>query len=566
MNKAWWKEAVVYQIYPKSFHDSNGDGVGDIKGITQKLDYLQELGIDVIWLSPVYESPMDDNGYDISDYMAIYSQFGTMEDFDEMLGEAHKRGIKLVMDLVVNHSSDEHRWFLESRKAKDNPYRDFYIWKEGRQGKEPTNWGAMFGGSTWEWDEQTQMYYLHLFSRKQPDLNWENEALRREIYRMMTWWCDKGVDGFRMDVINMISKDQRYPDGEKRGAALYGDGSPSFMNGPRVHEYLQEMNREVLSKYDLMTVGETPAVSTEEAKRYAGADRGELNMVFQFEHVDPEGDEFGKWTTKRYRFSKFKEIMIRWQEELAGKAWNSLFLGNHDQPRSVSRFGNDTPEFREQSAKMLATFLHMLQGTPYVYQGEELGMTNVYFQDISQYRDIESLQYYKELTEAGLLSKEHMMACLAQYSRDNARTPMQWDSSRNAGFSQGEPWLEVNPNYLEINAEDQLSRENSVFNYYKNLISLRKVHPIVTYGSFCALAPEHPAVFAYMRELGGQSWLVVCNFAADLETIEIPKRFLAPDSQLVIGNTERTSLTPSVELAPYEAFVFSSPAVTEAGV
>ena len=371
MKKNWWKESIVYQIYPKSFNDSNGDGIGDIRGIIEKLDYLKELGVNVLWISPMLESPQDDNGYDISDYRRIYKDYGTMQDYEELLFQAHERGIKVLMDLVVNHTSDEHQWFLESKKSKDNPYRDYYIWKNPVNGKEPNNWGGVFGGSAWEYDNETQMYYLHLFSKKQPDLNWENEKVRQEVYDMMKFWCDKGIDGFRMDVISMISKDQAFPDGEVK-SGLYGDFGPYCVHGPRVHEFLQEMNREVLSKYDIMTVGETSGVTIEEAQKYAGEESGELNMVFQFEHVEDASPhaEFGKWTTDRYDFKAFKKTMIKWQEELQGKAWNSLFLGNHDQPRSVSRFGNDNPAYRETSAKMLATCLHMMQGTPYVYQGE----------------------------------------------------------------------------------------------------------------------------------------------------------------------------------------------------
>ena len=398
MDKKWWKEAVVYQIYPRSFMDSNGDGIGDLNGITSRLDYLKDLGVDVIWLSPVYQSPNDDNGYDISDYRAIMQEFGTMEDFDRMLSEMHKRGIRLVMDLVVNHTSDEHKWFVESRKSKDNPYRDYYIWRDAKEGKEPNNWGSCFSGSAWKYDPQTEMYYLHLFSTKQPDLNWENPAVRKEVFDMMNWWCEKGIDGFRMDVISMISKPEGLPDGKIPEGGLYGDSG--CVNGPHVHEYLQEMNREVLSKYDLMTVGECAGVTIEEAEKYASADGKELSMVFQFELVDLASGTYGKWTDKRVPLKDFKRVMTAWQTELEGKAWNSLFLGNHDQPRCLSRFGDDSPEYRVVSAKMLATCLHMMQGTPYVYQGDELGMKNVPFHDLSEFRDIESINAFHELTGA----------------------------------------------------------------------------------------------------------------------------------------------------------------------
>ncbi len=552
MEKKWWKESVVYQIYPKSFKDSNGDGVGDIRGIIQKLDYLKELGVNVLWISPMLESPQDDNGYDISDYRRIYKEYGTMEDYEELLSEAHKRDIKILMDLVVNHTSDEHNWFIESRKSKDNPYRDYYIWKDPVNGKEPNNWGGAFGGSAWEYDPQTQMYYLHLFSKKQPDLNWENEKVRQEVYDMMTFWCEKGIDGFRMDVISMISKDQTFPDGEMNNS-LYGDFGPYCVHGPRVHEFLQEMNREVLSRYDIMTVGETSGVTIEEAQKYAGEAGKELNMVFQFEHVDNGSGDYGKWTTEKYDFKEFKRIMIKWQEELQGKAWNSLFLGNHDQPRSVSRFGNDNPAYRETSAKMLATCLHMMQGTPYVYQGEELGMTNVYFDKLEDYRDIESINFFTELTEAGLMTPEYMMKCLMLRSRDNARTPMQWDDSEQAGFTDGESWIKVNPNYKEINAAQQLEDPNSIFYYYQKLIRLRKEKDIIVYGGFEPLYRDDEQIFAYIRRQEQEKLLTVCNFSDKNAEMEIPEEFKG--AECLITNLDRTVFEGRIVLKPYEAFV-----------
>ena len=552
MEKKWWKESVVYQIYPKSFKDSNGDGVGDIRGIIQKLDYLKELGVNVLWISPMLESPQDDNGYDISDYRRIYKEYGTMEDYEELLSEAHKRDIRILMDLVVNHTSDEHNWFVESRKSKDNPYRDYYIWKDPVNGKEPNNWGGAFGGSAWEYDPQTQMYYLHLFSKKQPDLNWENEKVRQEVYDMMTFWCEKGIDGFRMDVISMISKDQTFPDGEMNNS-LYGDFGPYCVHGPRVHEFLQEMNREVLSRYDIMTVGETSGVTIEEAQKYAGEAGKELNMVFQFEHVDNGSGDYGKWTTEKYDFKEFKRIMIKWQEELQGKAWNSLFLGNHDQPRSVSRFGNDNPAYRETSAKMLATCLHMMQGTPYVYQGEELGMTNVYFDKLEDYRDIESINFFTELTEAGLMTPEYMMKCLMLRSRDNARTPMQWDDSAQAGFTDGAPWIKVNPNYKEINAAQQLADPNSIFYYYQKLIRLRKEKDIIVYGGFEPLYRDNEQIFAYIRRLEQEKLLTVCNFSDKNAEMEIPEEFKG--AECLITNLDRTVFEGRIVLKPYEAFV-----------
>lgn len=552
MEKKWWKESVVYQIYPKSFKDSNGDGVGDIRGIIQKLDYLKELGVNVLWISPMLESPQDDNGYDISDYRRIYKEYGNMEDYEELLSEAHKRDIRILMDLVVNHTSDEHNWFVESRKSKDNPYRDYYIWKDPVNGKEPNNWGGAFGGSAWEYDPQTQMYYLHLFSKKQPDLNWENEKVRQEVYDMMTFWCEKGIDGFRMDVISMISKDQTFPDGEMNNS-LYGDFGPYCVHGPRVHEFLQEMNREVLSRYDIMTVGETSGVTIEEAQKYAGEAGKELNMVFQFEHVDNGSGDYGKWTTEKYDFKEFKRIMIKWQEELQGKAWNSLFLGNHDQPRSVSRFGNDNPAYRETSAKMLATCLHMMQGTPYVYQGEELGMTNVYFDKLEDYRDIESINFFTELTEAGLMTPEYMMKCLMLRSRDNARTPMQWDDSEQAGFTDGESWIKVNPNYKEINAAQQLEDPNSIFHYYQKLIRLRKEKDIIVYGEFEPIYRDDEQIFAYIRRQKQEKLLTVCNFSDKNAEMEIPEEFKG--AECLITNLDRTVFEGRIVLKPYEAFV-----------
>ena len=516
MSNVWWKNSVIYQIYPRSFADSNGDGIGDLNGITEHLDYLKELGVDVVWLSPVYESPNDDNGYDISNYQAIMKEFGTMEDFDRMIEEMHNRGIRLVMDLVANHSSDEHPWFIESRKSKDNPYRDYYIWKEPRDGKEPNNWGSRFSGSAWEYDERTGMYYLHCFSKKQPDLNWENEKVRRSIYDMMIWWCEKGVDGFRMDAINMISKDPDYPDGPLLDG-IHGDLVTHVYNGPHIHEYLREMRKEVLDKYDLITVGETGGVTTEDAKKYANLDGSELDMVFQFEHVRLNNGKYGKWTTEKVEMKQLREVLNKWQLELEGKAWNSLYLDNHDQPRAVSRFGNDSPMYREVSAKMLATMLHMMKGTPYIYQGEELGMTNAYFKKIEDYQDIQSRNAYAEYIQKGIMDPEEMMDCLRAASRDNARTPMQWDDTENAGFTTGTPWLAVNNNYHEINAKAELEDPDSVFYYYQKLIRLRREYPVIVDGIFESLLEDSEEIYAYKRVLGEKTLVVACNFT-DHET------------------------------------------------
>ena len=553
MEKKWWKESVVYQIYPRSFKDSNGDGIGDLNGITEKMDYLRELGINVIWLSPVYQSPNTDNGYDISDYQAIMEEFGTMEDFDRMLQSAHDHGIRLVMDLVVNHTSDEHPWFVESRKSKDNPYRDYYIWREGRDGKEPNNWGSCFSGSAWKYDAATDMYYLHLFAEKQPDLNWDNPKVRQEVFHMMDWWCKKGIDGFRMDVISMISKDPALPDGPVNGSG-YGDYGPYAVNGPHVHEYLQEMNREVLSKYDLMTVGECSGVTIEEAKKYANQDGRELNMVFQFEHMDLDGGETFKWNDRKINLKELKQVLSKWQTELAGKAWNSLFWDNHDQPRIVSRLGDDsTREYREASAKMLGLCLHMMQGTPYVYQGEELGMTNVPFETLEDFRDIESINAYHELTESGQVSPEDMMRFLRYKSRDNARTPMQWDDSENAGFTEGTPWIMVNPNYKEINAKEQLARPDSVFHFYQKLIRLRKEREIIPYGEYELLLPEDPDLYVYTRALGEHKLLVICNFRKEEKAFTLPEGFDPGMGEILIGNYPDRELGETMTLKAYEA-------------
>lgn len=484
----WWKNAVVYQIYPRSFQDSDGDGIGDIPGIISRLDYLKELGIDVIWLSPVYQSPQDDNGYDISDYYAIHPEYGTMEDMDRLIREAEKRGIKIVMDLVVNHSSDEHTWFTEAKKDRSSKYHDYYIWRQGEKGKVPNDLQSSFSGSAWEWNEETEEYYLHLFSRKQPDLNWENPGMRQDIYRMMNWWLEKGLGGFRLDVVDLLGK---VPDEKIRE------------NGPRLHEYIREMSRETFQKYDIVTVGETWGANVDNAKLYSNPDGSELSMIFQFEHiVASHSKEYGKWKEAEKDFVTIKKIFTNWQKELHGTGWNSLFWDNHDLPRAVSAFGNDGA-YREESAKMLATFLHGFQGTPYIYEGEELGMTNVHMEDLSQVRDIEARNKYKELKKEGW-SHEEIMASINHIGRDNARTPMQWDDTENAGFTTGTPWIGVNPNYGEINARAELADETSVFHYYKNLISLRKSQEwgeVLTEGDYTPWLEEDEDIFLYIRIL-----------------------------------------------------------------
>lgn len=556
MQQPWWKTSVVYQIYPRSFCDSNGDGIGDLRGIISKLDYLQTLGVDVIWLSPVYQSPNDDNGYDISDYQAIMPEFGTLADWEELLAGLHQRGIKLVMDLVVNHTSDEHRWFQQARQSRDNPYRDYYIWRPARAGQEPNNWVSYFSGSTWQLDEATDEYYLHLFSRKQPDLNWENPQVRGEVHRLMRWWLNKGIDGFRMDVINMISKDPALPDAPAPAGQRYAYGGEYFLYGPRLLEFLQEMKREALAGYDLLTVGETPGLGPEQASELTNETDGVLSMVFQFEHMglDNEGN---KWQTKPWSLVELKQVMTRWQEGLAGRGWNSIYLSNHDQPRAVSRFGNDGP-YRVESAKLLATFTHLLQGTPYIYQGEEIGMTNVAFPSFDDYRDIETLNMVREVVTEGGADADAVLRAVHAQSRDNARTPMQWDASPQAGFSRGEPWIKVNPNYTEINAAQAVADPNSIFHYYRRLIELRKQQPVIVYGEYSLFLAEHPQIYAWTRTLADEQWLVILNFSAATPEFVLPAELAGRAGEWVIGNypdAGRADLS-RFALRPYEALVY----------
>ncbi|MES1047460.1 alpha-glucosidase [Heyndrickxia oleronia] len=555
--KAWWKESVVYQIYPRSFNDSNGDGIGDLKGIMEKLDYLKELGVDVIWLSPVYQSPNDDNGYDISDYQSIMDEFGTMQDFEELLQEIHKRDMKLMMDLVVNHTSDEHEWFRLAKQSKDSPYRDYYYWKPGKNGAEPNNWESIFSGSAWEYDEDSNEYYLHIFSKKQPDLNWENPKVRSEVFDTMKFWLEKGIDGFRMDVINFISKVPSLPDAPALEGKKYASGADFYMNGPKIHEYLQEMNQQVLSKYDLITVGEMPGITVEQAKLYTGEGRNELNMVFQFEHVDLDSGPTGKWDLKELQLSDLKASFTKWQKGLEQVGWNSLYLNNHDQPRMVSRFGNDD-EYWLESAKMLATFLHFLQGTPYIYQGEELGMTNVRFPTIDDYKDIETLNMYNEKISEDKENLSQIMNSIYAKGRDNARTPMQWSSGPNAGFTSGTPWIKVNPNYQEINAEQQLVDDHSIFQYYKKLIQLRKQHEIVVYGTYDLILPEHSEIYAFTRTLGDEKLLIILNFSDGQPEFEWPQELEYEKKELLISNysIDQEDEQEAFKLLPYEARVY----------
>jgi len=560
MRKTWWKESVVYQIYPRSFYDSNGDGIGDLRGIIQKLDYLKQLGVDVVWLCPVYKSPNDDNGYDISDYRAIMDEFGALADWEELLAEMHKRGIKLVMDLVVNHTSDEHPWFIESRKSKDNPYRDYYIWRPARDGGEPNNWKSHFSPSAWQCDETTGEYYLHLFSRKQPDLNWENPKVRAEVYDMMLWWLQKGIDGFRMDVINMISKTPGLPDAPRVTDDRYQYGGQYFINGPRLLEFLYEMKQEVLSKYDILTVGETPSVNTQKAIEFTNEKTGALSMVFQFEHMNLDanrGDDSSRRSIKRWSLLDLKRVMTRWQKDLEDRGWNSIYLTNHDQPRAVSRFGDDSL-YRVESAKLLATFTHLLQGTPYVYQGEEIGMTNVAFESIEDYRDIDTLNMYHEFVEEKGMDPQSVLAIIHAKSRDNARTPMQWDDSDTAGFTTGVPWIKVNPNHKEINVKQALADQNSIYYYYQKLIQLRKQNPVMVYGSYDLILNDHEQIYAFTRTLENDRLLVILNFTNGMPVFALPAHLAFSDQELLINNytVDLSDDIHQITLRPYEARVY----------
>lgn len=551
IERKWWKEAVVYQIYPRSFKDSDGDGIGDLRGIIEKLDYIESLGVDVVWLNPIFESPNDDNGYDISDYYAIMRDFGTMADFDELLEKMHERGIKLVLDLVVNHSSDEHFWFQEARKSRINPYRNYYHWWNAEKGKTPKRWSFFdVDGNAWKYDETTNSYYLHIFSEKQPDLNWENPQLREEIYKMMRFWFEKGIDGFRMDVITFISKDPTFPElPEKYG----GDFVQYYAEGENRHAYLQEMNREVLSKYDIMTVAEGPGTTTENVLDYVGEDRKELNMSYHFDisnlgHknlqkklIDPNG----------WDFLEFKRIFTEWDAVFEEKGWGTVYLGNHDFPRMVSRWGNDAPEFRELSAKMLITFLLTMRGTTYFYFGDELGMTNIRFDDIADYRDIMTINLYELIKrENGDLNE--FMESQKVIARDNGRTPFQWNDSENAGFSTGEPWLKVNPNYRQINAEAQETDENSVLNYFRQTVGLRKKSPVLIYGRYEILDAENRDVYAYTRELNGEKRLILLNFKPHDASVKL--NIDLGEAKRLLGNYSETS--NDKRLKPFEAVVY----------
>lgn len=559
MEEKWWKKAVVYQVYPRSFRDSNGDGIGDLNGITEKLSYIKELGADVIWLNPIFASPQVDNGYDISDYRAIEPTFGTMKDFERLLATAHQMGLRILLDLVVNHTSDQHVWFKEARKSRTNPYHDYYIWKDKKGDALPNNWGSSFGGSTWEYVPEVDQYYLHCFAKEQPDLNWDNPKVRAEVYDLMNFWFEKGVDGFRMDVLSLLSKDPTFPDGPIVQNKEYGSYYVGCANGPHLHEYLQEMNRVTLANYDVMSVAEAPHTNSEEAILFTAADRHEVDMVFHFDHMHLDCDENGKYCTKRVPLPALKAVMREWQEKMyAHDGWNSLYWSNHDQARAVSRFGNDSEEYREVSAKMLGTCLHMMQGTPYIYEGEEIAMTNGAFSDISDYRDLEALDIYRDFTERKGMAPEEVLAALGAKSRDNARTPMQWDDSKNAGFSDGTPWIGVNPNYKTINAERATAVLDSTFYYYKKLIELRHELPIITEGRYVGLDEDDEKVYAYFRESEKEKLLVVCNFTEENLTRDLTAYVGDVEGKLLLSNYKNAEEAMPAELLlrPYGAYVY----------
>lgn len=553
MTRQWWKEAVAYQIYPRSFMDSNGDGIGDIQGIISKLDYLQDLGIDVIWVSPIYPSPNVDNGYDISDYQGISPEYGTMEDFDELLEEVHARGMKLIMDLVINHTSDEHEWFIESRSSKDNPYRDYYIWHPGKNGKAPNNWESIFGGSAWEYDEKTGEYYLHVFASKQPDLNWENPEVRHDLYKMVNWWLDKGIDGFRVDAISHIKKVPGFPDMPNPDNLKYVPSYEGHMNRPGIEVFLEELRKETFDKYDIMTVGEANGVKIEQADAWVGEENGFFNMIFQFEHLDL----WGKSATGGLDMQGLKKALSKWQKGLDGVGWNALFLENHDQPRSVSTWGNDT-DLREKSAKSFATMYFLMQGTPFIYQGQEIGMTNVEFDSIDDYNDVAIKTLYKEEREAGK-SHEEVMKIIWKSGRDNSRTPMQWNSKENGGFTTGTPWMKVNPNVQEINVEAELENPDSIYHYYKKLIELRRGNETLIYGSYELILEEHEQIYAYVRTLGEEQYVILTNLLDGTADFEFPEDLLGKQAELRLSNyqvEEAHETLDTMTFRPYEARVY----------
>lgn len=552
MKRIWWKEAVAYQIYPRSFMDSNGDGIGDIRGVISKLNYLKKLGIDVIWICPIFSSPNDDNGYDISDYKGIMDEFGTMADFDELLLEVHNRGMRLILDLVINHTSDEHPWFIESRSSKDNPYRNYYIWHPGKEdGSEPNNWESIFGGPAWEYDEKTEEYYMHVFSRKQPDLNWENSKARQDLYDTVNWWLDKGIDGFRIDAISHIKKKPGFPDMPNPKKKKYVESFDGHMNQEGIDVFLKELTEETFSKYDIMTVGEANGVKVEEAEEWVGEENGYFNMIFQFEHL-------GLWNKSSdggLDLPALKKTLSKWQKGLDGNGWNALFLENHDQPRSVSTWGSE--DHWEKSAKALATMYFLMQGTPFIYQGQEIGMTNVQFESIDDYNDVAIKNLYRNEIEEGT-SHDEVMEVIWKTGRDNSRTPMQWSSENNGGFSTGTPWIKVNPNYKDINVENAITDENSIYHFYKKLISLRNREETLVYGSYQLIAARHKSVYAYTRSLNREKFVVISNLTGDNTTLPMPVKFQNKKFELCISNydTDEMGRLKELMLQPYEARVY----------
>jgi trehalose-6-phosphate hydrolase len=549
MKEPWWKRATVYQIYPKSFYDTTGNGVGDIQGVIRKLDYLKKLGVDILWLTPIYESPQKDNGYDISNYFAVDPMYGTMEDFEELLYEAHQRNLKIIMDMVLNHTSTEHEWFKKSASSRNNPYRDYYIWKDPVDGREPNNWQSKFGGSAWQLDEKTGQYYLHLFDVTQADLNWENPQVRKELIEIVRFWAEKGIDGLRLDVINLISKDQRFPNDET------GDGRKYYTDGPRIHEFLHEINQAVFSPYQMMTVGEMSSTSLENCILYTRPDRGELDMTFQFHHLKVDYPNGVKWTKAPLDFIELKKIFSRWQVGMnEGGGWNALFWCNHDQPRIVSRFG-DEGKYHKESAKMLATTLHMMQGTPYIYQGEEIGMTNPGFRSIDEFRDVESLNAFEMLKRQGK-SEQEIIEILNHKSRDNSRTPMQWTDEANAGFTTGTPWIDLARNYREINVEKSIQDPDSIFYHYQKLIRLRKTYDIISNGDYRLLIEDDPAVFAYMRNWQNEHLLVISNFYGNTVDVSLPVEVVQNPSIIISNYKDSQTTWGELRLRPYESIVY----------
>jgi alpha-glucosidase len=551
MEKKWWKEAVSYQIYPRSFMDSNGDGIGDLKGIISKLDYLKEFGIDVLWICPFYQSPNADNGCDISDYQGIMAEFGTMDDFDLLLKEIHARGMKVILDLVINHTSDEHPWFIESRSSRDNPKRDWYIWEEGREGKEPNNWESIFSGSSWKLDELTNQYYLHIFAEKQPDLNWKNKEVREALYDTVNWWLDKGIDGFRVDAISHIKKRDGFPDMPNPFGMDYVPAFDMHTNQEGILDYLTELKDETFSKYDIMTVGEANGVRLEQADDWVGSENGKFNMIFQFEHLGL----WGKGSEKSIDVGQLKKTLTKWQKGLHNRGWNALFLENHDQARSVSTWGDDGQYWLE-SAKMLGALFFFMQGTPFIYQGQEIGMTNVKFSSIEHYDDVGMKNYYRIETAKGR-PHEEIMKIIWLSGRDNSRTPMQWNTEDNGGFTTGKPWMKANPNYLRINVSDQLADQNSIYNFYKSMIRLRKQHEVFVYGDYDLILAEHKSVYAYTRNLNGQQALVLCNFGSVESAITLTE-LVWKKSELILANYSdaEIELPADFTLRPYETRVY----------